>query len=77
MTYAQLGIAVVTCVDKAAAHGPDQIAHACDFLACSKLERWVCATRARTAVDLCAGVNDMSETMRVDHEQALFQTGTV
>lgn len=31
MTYAQLGIAVVTCVDKAAAHGPDQIAHACEF----------------------------------------------
>ncbi len=43
MTYAQLGTADVKCVDKPTAQGLDQIAHACDLLACSKLERRVFA----------------------------------
>ena len=72
-----LCIADVTCGDKASAHGPDQIAHACDFLACQKLEHRVFAGCARTAMHLCAGVNDMSQTIEVHDEQALFQAGIV
>ena len=47
------------------------------LVACSKLERGVFATCARTAMDICDGVANASESMRVHHEQALFQAGTV